>query len=410
MDSPSRLRVLHFEKRADEPMGITLKSEDDGRCVVARIIHGGIVHQQGTLHVGDEIREINGVNVAKKSVEEMQKLLRLSRTTVSLKIVPSYRSAPPPCEIFVKAQFNYDPAKDDLIPSAQAGLSFSVGDILEVISKDDHNFWQARKCTHAQVSNAGLIPSPELQEWRTTYQNIENLKQNQIKCAPWAGSKKHHKDKYIAKHNTMFDPLDVVTYEEVLQVPSFHRKTLVLIGAHGVGRRHIKNSLISEHTGKYAYPVPHTTRPPRKGEINGKHYHFVSHQLMLNDITANEYLEYGAHEDAMYGIKLDTIRSLHAAGRIAILDVEPQALKLLRTAEFAPFVAFIAAPTVFPAGSEDRSLLALVQESDMLKKNYGHFFDFTVVNNDIDETIKQLDNAINKANSERQWIPVTWIY
>lgn len=52
----------------------------------------------------------------------------------------------------------------------------------------------------------------------------------------------------------------------------------------------------------------------------------------------------GTHEDAMYGTKLETIRKIHQDGRVAILDVEPQALKVLRTAEFAPYVVFIAAP------------------------------------------------------------------
>lgn len=38
--------------------------------------------------------------------------------------------------------------------------------------------------------------------------------------------------------------------------PAFQRKTLVLLGAHGVGRRHIKNTIISKHPDKYAYPIP----------------------------------------------------------------------------------------------------------------------------------------------------------
>lgn len=48
----------------------------------------------------------------------------------------------------------------------------------------------------------------------------------------------------------------------------------------------------------------------------------------------------------MYGTKLETIRRIHAERRMAILDVEPQALKILRTAEFAPYVVFIAAPAL----------------------------------------------------------------
>lgn len=67
---------------------------------------------------------------------------------------------------------------------------------------------------------------------------------------------------------------------------------------------------------------------------------------MMADIAANEYLEYGTHEEAMYGTKLETIRKIHQERRMAILDVEPQALKILRTAEFAPYVVFIAAPVL----------------------------------------------------------------
>jgi len=46
----------------------------------------------------------------------------------------------------------------------------------------------------------------------------------------------------------------------------------------------------------------------------------------MGDISNNEYLEYGTHEDAMYGTKLETIRQIHRQGKIAILDVEPQVL------------------------------------------------------------------------------------
>ena len=78
------------------PLGTPLISvspqlTEDGRCVVGRIMHGGMIHRQATLHVGDEIREINGVSVANKSIEALQKLLREARGSVTFKIVPSYR-------------------------------------------------------------------------------------------------------------------------------------------------------------------------------------------------------------------------------------------------------------------------------------------------------------------------------
>lgn len=70
----------------------------------------------------------------------------------------------PVLQIYVRAQFEYDPAKDDLIPCKEAGIRFRVGDIIQIISKDDHNWWQG-KLENSKNGTAGLIPSPELQEW-----------------------------------------------------------------------------------------------------------------------------------------------------------------------------------------------------------------------------------------------------
>ncbi|XP_053681955.1 peripheral plasma membrane protein CASK isoform X5 [Sabethes cyaneus] len=422
----TRVRLVQFQKNTDEPMGITLKMTEDGRCIVARIMHGGMIHRQATLHVGDEIREINGQPVQHQTVSQLQRMLREARGSVTFKIVPSYRSAPPPVElfrirpapvlvdqIFVRAQFDYDPLDDELIPCAQAGIAFRVGDILQIISKDDHHWWQARH--DAAGGSAGLIPSPELQEWRIACQSADKThKEQAVNCSIFSRKKKQCRDKYLAKHNAVFDQLDLVTYEEVVKVPvgdpAFQRRTLVLLGAHGVGRRHIKNTLIAKYPDKYAYPIPHTTRPPRPDEENGRSYYFISHDEMMADIAANEYLEYGTHEDAMYGTKLETIRRIHGDGKMAILDVEPQALKILRTAEFTPYVVFIAAPLLQNIADYDGSLERLAKESDMLRQAYGHFFDLTIVNNDIGETIATLENAIDKVHSTAQWVPVSWLY
>ncbi|XP_004714635.1 peripheral plasma membrane protein CASK isoform X9 [Echinops telfairi] len=422
MENVTRVRLVQFQKNTDEPMGITLKMNELNHCIVARIMHGGMIHRQGTLHVGDEIREINGISVANQTVEQLQKMLREMRGSITFKIVPSYRTQSSSCEdlpsttqpkgrqIYVRAQFEYDPAKDDLIPCKEAGIRFRVGDIIQIISKDDHNWWQG-KLENSKNGTAGLIPSPELQEWRVACIAMEKTKQEQQASCTWFGKKKkQYKDKYLAKHNAVFDQLDLVTYEEVVKLPAFKRKTLVLLGAHGVGRRHIKNTLITKHPDRFAYPIPHTTRPPKKDEENGKNYYFVSHDQMMQDISNNEYLEYGSHEDAMYGTKLETIRKLHEQGLIAILDVEPQALKVLRTAEFAPFVVFIAAPTITPGLNEDESLQRLQKESDILQRTYAHYFDLTIINNEIDETIRHLEEAIELVCTAPQWVPVSWVY
>ncbi|XP_014886177.1 peripheral plasma membrane protein CASK isoform X8 [Poecilia latipinna] len=422
LENVTRVRLVQFQKNTDEPMGITLKMNDLNHCIVARIMHGGMIHRQGTLHVGDEIREINGISVANQTVEQLQKMLREMRGSITFKIVPSYRTQGSSCEdlpstmqpkgrqIYVRAQFEYDPSKDELIPCKEAGIRFRVGDIIQIISKDDHNWWQG-KLENTKNGTAGLIPSPELQEWRVACIAMEKTKQEQQASCTWFGKKKkQYKDKYLAKHNAVFDQLDLVTYEEVVKLPAFKRKTLVLLGAHGVGRRHIKNTLITKHPDRFAYPIPHTTRPPKKDEENGKNYYFASHDQMMQDISNNEYLEYGSHEDAMYGTRLETIRKIHQQGLVAILDVEPQALKVLRTAEFAPYVVFIAAPTITPGINEDESLQRLQKESEILQKTYAHYFDMTIINNEIDETIRHLEESMDLVCTSSQWVPVSWVY
>ncbi len=109
----TRVRLVQFQKNTEEPMGITLKMSEDNRCLVARILVGGMIHRQGTLHVGDEIREINGLVVSSQSIENLQKLLRDARGSITFKIIPSYRNAPPSCEVslgicwFLKFRMNF---------------------------------------------------------------------------------------------------------------------------------------------------------------------------------------------------------------------------------------------------------------------------------------------------------------
>ncbi|RXN28455.1 55 kDa erythrocyte membrane [Labeo rohita] len=377
----SRMREVAFEKNPSEPLGVTLKLNERQRCTVARILHGGMIHRQGSLHEGDEIAEINGKSVANQSVDQLQKIL-----------------------MYMRAQFDYDPTKDDLIPCKEAGLKFQTGDIIQIINKKDPNWWQG-KVDNSSTDFAGLIPSPELQEWRLASKSKATREGSQS-CSPF-GKKKKCKDKYLAKHSSIFDQLDVISYEEVVRLPAFNRKTLVLIGAPGVGRSHIKNSLLSKYPEKFAYPAPHTTRPPKKDEENGKEYYFISNDEMTKCIIGNELLEYGSYQGHMFGTKIETVYKIHEQGKIAVLDVEPQTLKVLRTAEFAPLVMFIA-PT--NTANQSEAVQNIQKESDGILSAYRHFFDEMLVNNDVDESVKGVEEAIERASSTPQWVPVSWVY
>lgn len=69
--------------------GVTFRVEG-GELVIARILHGGMVAQQGLLHVGDIIKEVNGQPVG-SDPRALQELLRSASGSVILKILPSYQ-------------------------------------------------------------------------------------------------------------------------------------------------------------------------------------------------------------------------------------------------------------------------------------------------------------------------------
>ncbi|NWR82012.1 MPP2 protein, partial [Centropus unirufus] len=141
-----------------------------------------------------------------------------------------------------------------------------------------------------------------------------------------------------------FDRHELLIYEEVARMPPFRRKTLVLIGAQGVGRRSLKNKLLASDQARYGTTVPYTSRKPKESEKDGHGYRFVARAEMEADIKAGRYLEHGEYEGNLYGTKIDSIRAVVEAGKMCILDVNPQAVKVLRTAEFVPYVVFIEAP------------------------------------------------------------------
>ena len=59
---------------------------------------------------------------------------------------------------------------------------------------------------------------------------------------------------------------------------------------------------------------------------------------------------------------------------------------------------------------QDESLQRLAKDSDSLRQTYGHLFDLTIVNNDIEDTIRLLEDDLERLRRTPQWVPVSWVY
>uniref|UniRef100_A0A669D3W9 MAGUK p55 scaffold protein 2a n=1 Tax=Oreochromis niloticus TaxID=8128 RepID=A0A669D3W9_ORENI len=409
---PDAIRMVGIRKIAGEHLGVTFKVEG-GELVIARILHGGMIDQQGLLHVGDIIKEVNGREVG-RDPRVLQEELQAASGIVVLKILPSYHESIPPVQVFFKCHYDYDPANDNLIPCKEAGLRFETGDILQIVNQDDVNWWQAR---HVEGGSAGLIPSQMLEEKRKAFVKRD------VELAP-AGKKKK-KMMYVTTKNAEFDRHEILLYEEVAKVPPFKRKTLILIGAQGVGRRRLKNKLLLRDPQLFGTIIPYTSRKPKKGERESRMFAFITRSKMETDIKNGRYLEHGEYEGNLYGLKIDSIHEVVEAGRVCILDANPQSLKVLRTSEFLPYIVFLQAPefevlkainqSAVEAGVVTKTLMdeelqRTCDESAKIQTAYGHYFDLSIVNDNLDETYRTVKAALETVSKNPQWVPVTWVF
>ncbi|XP_054621379.1 MAGUK p55 subfamily member 7 isoform X2 [Dunckerocampus dactyliophorus] len=457
------VKIIRLVKNR-EPLGATIKQDDvTGAILVARIMKGGAADRSGLIHVGDELKEVNGIPVDDKKPEEIIRILAQSQGAITFKVVPAVQdelSTKEP-KMFVKALFDYDPKEDKAIPCKEAGLAFKKGSILQIMSQDDATWWQAK---HEGDANprAGLIPSKQFQERRFALRSraailpiqrcstrrsydvpVEFEDADFISGCRLVGfrrsfrlsrrEKKTNKSMYECKKSEMYDTADVPTYEEVTlyrrQGGAKHR-LVILVGPTGVGLNELKRKLLICDPQHFSVTIPHTSRPKRNQESDGVEYHFISKHLFETDIHNNKFIEYGEYKGNYYGTSLDSIRSVLSKNKVCLLDVQPHTIKHLRTAELKPFVVFIKPPTierlretrknakVISSKDEKASAKPFAEEDfeEMLasartmEAQYSHLFEKVIVNDDLTEAFGELRLALKKVEMDSHWVPVSWTH
>ncbi|XP_034934871.1 MAGUK p55 subfamily member 6-like isoform X2 [Chelonus insularis] len=421
------VRVVGLRRQANEPLGLTVQIDESGNLIIARILGGSSVSRQGLLKSGEVIMEVNGKSV--RSPDQLQQEIQAAKENLTLKVasgISNDSNKPIKSTCYMRALFDYNPTDDTLLPCREIGLSFQKGDILQIVDQADPNWWQARKVEGEGLSSPGLIPSLELEERRKAFVPPEADFVHKIGICGTRVSRKKKRKMYESKANGEFDSAELLLYEEVARMPPFRRKTLALVGPRGVGRRTLKNRLINSDPEKFGTIVPYTSRPPRVLEENGKSYWFTDRETMEDDIKQHRYLEFGEHGGHLYGTKLDSIRELIRAGKMCVLDCSPGALKTLHNStEFMPYVIFIAAPGMEQlkvlydvgrsTGASSRNLTeddlrSTLEESAALQRAYEKYIDMVIVNEDFDNTFRQVVAALDALATEHQWVPVNWIY
>uniref|UniRef100_A0A3B3T821 MAGUK p55 scaffold protein 3 n=1 Tax=Paramormyrops kingsleyae TaxID=1676925 RepID=A0A3B3T821_9TELE len=372
-----------------EPLGATIRRDEaTGAIVVARIMRGGAADRSGLVHVGDELREVNGILVIHKRPDEISQILSQSQGSISLKIIPAIKEEDrlKESKVYMRALFDYVPSEDKATPCQEAGLPFQRGDILHVVSQDDATWWQAKRVGDSNL-RAGLIPSRQFQE-RVGGPPLSSpnasacpcgflpsaLPLSPLPCLPAedCDCEGYFNGQYIAglrrsfrlsrkdRHGESRPPEsaepEFLTYEEVMRDQRRHGdrpRLVVLIGSLGARINELKQKVVAENPQRYGVAVPHTTRPKKSHEKEGVEYHFVSKQAFEADVQSNKFIEHGEYKENLYGTSMEAIRSVLARNKLCLVDVQPEALKILRMPEFRPYVIFVR-PRI-PEGQRRRS-------------------------------------------------------
>ena len=98
----------------------------------------------------------------------------------------------------------------------------------------------------------------------------------------------------------------------------------VYSGPSGVGKGTLSEKLFAEFGDQLAFSVSATTRAPREGEIDGKHYFFITRQEFERRIANNDFLEYAQFSGNCYGTPKSYVTSLLEQGKNVLLEIEVQ--------------------------------------------------------------------------------------
>ncbi|XP_023479313.1 disks large homolog 1 isoform X6 [Equus przewalskii] len=445
--------VLH---RGSTGLGFNIVGGEDGEGIfISFILAGGPADLSGELRKGDRIISVNSVDLRTASHEQAAATLKNAGQAVT--IVAQYRPeeysrfeakihdlreqmmnssissgsgslrTSQKRSLYVRALFDYDKTKDSGLPSQ--GLNFKFGDILHVINASDDEWWQARQVTpDGESDEVGVIPSKRRVEKKErarlkTVKFNSKTRGDKGEIPDDMGSKglKHVTSNASDSESSYLILITdengcskggqeeyVLSYEPVNQQEVNYTRPVIILGPM---KDRINDDLISEFPDKFGSCVPHTTRPKRDYEVDGRDYHFVtSREQMEKDIQEHKFIEAGQYNNHLYGTSVQSVREVAEKGKHCILDVSGNAIKRLQIAQLYPISIFIKPKSMENIMEMNKRLTEeqarkTFERAMKLEQEFTEHFTAIVQGDTLEDIYNQVKQIIEEQSGPYIWVP-----
>ncbi|XP_078121285.1 discs large homolog 1-like protein isoform X10 [Sander vitreus] len=453
--------VLH---RGATGLGFNIVGGEDGEGIfISFILAGGPADLCGELRKGDRLVSVNGVDLRNATHEQAAAALKNAGQTVT--IIAHYRPeeysrfeakihdlreqmmnssissgsgslrTSQKRSLYVRALFDYDKTRDSGLPSQ--GLNFKFGDILHVVNASDDEWWQARQLTsQGEAEEVGVIPSKRRVEKkerarlktvkfnaksRDRGQSLNDKRKKNLfsRKFPFYKSKDASEqetsdvDQHVTSNASDSESSYrgqeeyVLSYEPVTQQEVNYTRPVIILGPM---KDRINDDLISEFPDKFGSCVPHTTRPKRDYEVDGRDYHFVvSREQMEKDIQDHKFIEAGQYNNHLYGTSVQSVRQVAEKGKHCILDVSGNAIKRLQLAQLHPIAVFIKPKSVENIMEMNKRLTEeqgrkTFDRATKLEQEFTEHFTAVVQGDTLEEIYEQVKQIIEEQSGPFIWV------
>src|SRR4030042_1644283 len=184
-------------------------------------------------------------------------------------------------------------------------------------------------------------------------------------------------------------------------MPARKATLFVLSSPSGGGKSTVIQSLRSRNT-TFNYSVSMTTRPPRKGEQEGREYFFTDEKHFQEKVSRNEFLEWAVVHGFYYGTLLNQVNHHFQTGGKILLDVDVQGGLKIKSIIPESVIIFLLPPSMdileqrlrnrkTDNDETVRSRLAKAIE----ELEFADCYDFQIVNYQLNETVEEIESLIN---------------